>query len=64
MYLNVCLVSGDSGGPLFLGNDDNRRATLIGIVSFGPRRCGTAALPGVYTRVQSYLDWVLDSIEI
>ena len=35
---------------------------LIGVVSFGPRFCGTKGVPGVYTRVNSYLKWILDTV--
>ncbi|XP_077299761.1 CLIP domain-containing serine protease B8-like [Arctopsyche grandis] len=61
---NMDACEGDSGGPLFFEAETGRRASLIGIVSFGPRRCGTAALPGVYTRVESFLDWILDTIQL
>ena len=39
------------------------RWDLIGVVSFGPRLCGTEGVPGVYARVNSYLHWLLDTIE-
>ena len=50
---------GDSGGPLTqLPNDrDIRNVTLIGIVSFG-RGCAESGVPGVYTRVDAYFDWI------
>ena len=47
--------NGDSGGPLFLR--DNDVYTLRGIVSFGSRRCGTGS-PGVYTNVREYIPWI------
>jgi len=59
---------GDSGGPLviskfsrktkFLTPDaEDSRWYLIGIVSFGSNTCGVGK-PGVYTRVESYMDWI------
>jgi len=39
------------------------RWDLIGVVSFGPRLCGTEGVPGVYARVNSYLDWILDTVQ-
>ncbi|XP_049283478.1 CLIP domain-containing serine protease 14D-like [Anopheles funestus] len=52
--------SGDSGGPLM------RQITgswyLIGVVSFGPQKCGTASVPGVYTNVAEYVDWIRDNV--
>lgn len=47
---------GDSGGPLFSVNQDSGVSTIVGIVSFGIS-CGTE-LPGVYTRVASFVDWI------
>lgn len=46
----------DSGGPLI---DQNR--VLIGIVSTGVG-CGRAGLPGIYTRVSKYIDWINDIV--
>lgn len=54
---------GDSGGPLMRGEDEFQRYYLLGVVSFGPRRCGSEDLPGVYTEIPYYLDWILDSME-
>ncbi|XP_041979584.1 serine protease persephone-like [Aricia agestis] len=47
---------GDSGGPLQVLNSDDSRYRLVGITSFG-RGCGSP-VPGVYTRVAHYLDWI------
>ncbi|XP_012254493.2 CLIP domain-containing serine protease 14D-like [Athalia rosae] len=56
--------SGDSGGPLqTLGMYNGQpRNILYGIVSFGPRDCGLDGVPGVYTKVEYYMDWILDTI--
>jgi hypothetical protein len=43
----------DSGGPLVRASD----YMLVGIVSRG-KGCGLAGVPGVYTRVSKYLDWI------
>ena len=48
--------TGDSGSPL-LWVDDQSRWSVAGIVSFGPSVCGQD-VPGAYTRVESYLQWV------
>ncbi|OAD52018.1 Proclotting enzyme [Eufriesea mexicana] len=50
---------GDSGGPL-LHQLGNGRWVNIGIVSWGIR-CGEAKRPGIYTRVNSYLDWIFEN---
>lgn len=57
--------SGDSGGPLiFHGQPLTGVLSYIqyGLVSFGPRQCGTRDRPGVYTRVGYYMDWILKSM--
>ncbi|XP_033344479.1 proclotting enzyme-like [Bombus vosnesenskii] len=50
---------GDSGGPL-LHQLANGRWVNIGIVSWGIR-CGEPGRPGIYTRVNSYLDWIFEN---
>jgi len=51
--------AGDSGGPLL---HINRGGVWMvsGIVSFGPSSCGQQ-VPGVYTRVASYLAWIKEN---
>lgn len=71
-YKQICMggeqgidsCSGDSGGPLqgpgmYYGQP---RYVQFGIVSFGTRACGVQNFPGVYTRVDYYLDWILDNL--
>ncbi|XP_058823601.1 CLIP domain-containing serine protease B4-like isoform X1 [Topomyia yanbarensis] len=53
--------SGDSGGPLMKRIKSNW--FLFGIVSFGPNKCGTKDVPGVYTNVAKYIDWIENNIE-
>lgn len=36
---------------------------LIGIVSFGPSDCGQSKWPGIYTRVESFVEWINDNIK-
>jgi len=47
--------SGDSGGPMQIGNGDTW--TQIGVVSWGIG-CGKSQYPGVYSRVASLRDWI------
>ena len=68
---------GDSGSPLLQYDSKNRFTVtgvflmlnfiiciiiLTGIVSFGPKVCGTE-MPGVFTEVQSYLPWIKSVLE-
>lgn len=53
---------GDSGGPLLI-QLPNQRWVTIGIVSWG-LGCGEANRPGVYTRVDRYLEWVISNADI
>lgn len=57
--------NGDSGGPLITQHVDlegNRYLYLAGLVSWGHTNCGTKNVPGVYTRVGAYMDWILEQI--
>lgn len=47
---------GDSGGPLVMVNEFNNSIRLIGVTSFGDF-CG-GPVPGVYTAVYNYLEWI------
>ena len=50
---------GDSGGPL-MSTKSNGQWVINGVVSFGNLKCDSE-VPGVYTRVSKYLDWI-DSV--
>ena len=52
---------GDSGGPLAVRNK-NGTYVLVGVTSFG-QGCARAQTPGVYTRVTSYIDWIVQTIK-
>lgn len=46
---------GDSGGPLLVSRDGFY--VVAGLVSYG-NGCGRSGVPGVYTRVEAYYDWI------
>ena len=48
---------GDSGGPLVSRDFAGDPWYQIGVVSYGTGKCGVGE-PGVYTRVDGYLDWI------
>ncbi|XP_049957769.1 mite allergen Eur m 3-like [Schistocerca serialis cubense] len=50
------LLQGDSGGPLFV--DD----VLVGLTSFS-YGCARRNFPAVFTRVASYVDWIMQHIQ-
>ncbi|XP_035958197.1 tissue-type plasminogen activator [Halichoerus grypus] len=52
---------GDSGGPLVCMKDN--RMTLVGIISWGIG-CGQKDVPGIYTKVVNYLDWIQNNMRL
>ncbi|XP_058449065.1 serine protease grass-like [Malaya genurostris] len=55
---------GDSGGPLVFSTDFNGpRFIQFGVVSAGVDSCGKKSIPGIYCRVGSYMDWILNTIK-
>ncbi|RWS11157.1 serine proteinase stubble-like protein [Dinothrombium tinctorium] len=52
---------GDSGGPMLMKNSTTNTYSVIGIVSAGIG-CALPQLPGLYTRVNAYTDWITDRI--
>ncbi|XP_065081646.1 CLIP domain-containing serine protease B15-like isoform X1 [Ochlerotatus camptorhynchus] len=53
---------GDSGGPLMAILEN--RWHLVGIVSVGAKMCGSEGIPAICTRLGSYLDWMVQKIEL
>lgn len=54
--LDACL--GDSGGPLMFLDKSRASWVLSGVVSLGLKKCGVAGVPGIYTKVENYVDWI------
>lgn len=55
---------GDSGSPLMFYDIKAGAWVLTGIVSLGVRDCGTEGIPGVYTNVREYLDWIKQNAQM
>ncbi|XP_013116997.2 brachyurin [Stomoxys calcitrans] len=52
--------NGDSGGPLVLQRRTSRKRVLVGITSFGSIFGCDRGYPAAFTKVASYLDWIVD----
>lgn len=56
---------GDSGGPLMIPLIIPKIGPVwfcTGIVSIGPQPCAQANIPGIYTKVTDYYDWIVENI--
>ena len=53
---------GDSGGAFVTRINANYPWYQLGIISFGSKKCGQG-VPGVFTKVTSYLDWIASHLE-
>ena len=51
---------GDSGGPLMIKEDG--RLVVVGVVS-AVIGCARPKLPGIYSRVNSYIDWIKSNVD-
>jgi serine protease 56 len=58
---NADSCQGDSGGPLLM-QLQNDRWIIVGITSWGIR-CGDPRYPGIYTRVNKYIEWIIENAE-
>jgi secreted trypsin-like serine protease len=56
---DACL--GDSGGPLSVKRSEDDKWVLAGIISNGIK-CGQPNIPGIYTQVSAYVDWIYQVI--
>ena len=52
---------GDSGGPVVLKDGS---PTLVGIVSWGKKKCAGDGRPGVFTRVDRYAQWIDQAMKL
>lgn len=53
---------GDSGGPLMFYNRAQASWVASGVVSIGLKECGLSGFPGVYTKVENYVDWIKSKV--
>ena len=54
---------GDSGGPLTYKVSTDAPMFQVGLVSYGGYKCGIEGIPGVYTRIAPFIDWIDSKME-
>lgn len=54
---------GDSGGPLIMSGPQGPPFLQIGLVSYGPSPCGARPVPGVYTSISHYRNWIENNMK-
>lgn len=54
--------AGDSGGPLQYISNQTSKYIQYGVVSFGVKTCGEVSLPGVYTKVEHFISWIMEHV--
>jgi secreted trypsin-like serine protease len=57
--------AGDSGGPLMKLVAENRSHFIYvaGVLSYGPKKCGSPGKPAIYTKVSEFVHWILETIK-
>lgn len=55
--------AGDSGGPLQYISNTTSKYIQYGIVSFGTKSCGILSEPGVYTKVEHFVNWIFEVVK-
>lgn len=57
---------GDAGSPLMKVEalDGTPHYYLLGVMSFGAKRCAAIVMPGFDTRVSEYVNWIMENMHI
>jgi hypothetical protein len=61
-FLGRDSCNGDSGGPIAYREFSDDPWYQVGLVSYGTSKCGQGE-PGVYTKIEGYLDWIAKHLE-
>lgn len=57
--------NGDSGTPLMATATNENGISYFyaaGLSSYGASPCGRENMPGVYTRMSSFVDWIVENV--